>query len=145
MDHRPGKKEIAMLNIEKILTRLTLVKKTGDGRYLARCPAHEDRSPSLSIKEADDKILIRCFAGCDIESVLAALGLDFSDLFPPRPTHTRHQRHFKLELFPLLIQEALVCSIAAKDAIDGKLNASDLKRVNQAIETIFRIKREVNS
>ena len=41
---------------------------------MARCPAHDDRTPSLSIRDADDgKVLVRCHAGCDQERVIAAL------------------------------------------------------------------------
>jgi len=48
-------------------------RKTGGG-WMARCPAHHDRDPSLSIREAEDgKILIYCHAGCDQEHVIAAL------------------------------------------------------------------------
>ena len=48
-------------------------RKAGGG-WTARCPAHDDRTPSLSIREADDnKVLVRCHAGCDQERVIAAL------------------------------------------------------------------------
>jgi hypothetical protein len=48
-------------------------RKVGGG-WMARCPAHEDREPSLSIQEADDgKVLIYCHAGCDQAQVIAAL------------------------------------------------------------------------
>ena len=45
------------------------------GSYgIARCPGHDDREPSLSIREAEDgKILIRCHAGCDQKRVISAL------------------------------------------------------------------------
>ena len=44
------------------------------GGWTARCPAHEDRKPSLSICDADDgKVLVRCHAGCDQEQVIAKL------------------------------------------------------------------------
>ena len=66
----------------KILERLEGVKRTGDGRWTARCPAHDDRSPSLSIKEIDDRVLMHCFGGCETSAVLAAVGLNMSDLFP---------------------------------------------------------------
>ncbi|HZL06411.1 MAG TPA: CHC2 zinc finger domain-containing protein [Coriobacteriia bacterium] len=70
--------------IDRVLERLAHVKKAG-GRYQARCPAHDDRTPSLSITETDDgKVLLRCWAGCDTEAVLAAMGLTWRDLFPPR-------------------------------------------------------------
>ena len=42
-------------------------------RWMARCPAHEDRSPSLSIGERDSRVLVHCFAGCEQEVVLASL------------------------------------------------------------------------
>ena len=48
-------------------------RKAGGG-WMARCPAHDDREPSLSIRDADDgKVLVRCHAGCDQERVIAAL------------------------------------------------------------------------
>ena len=47
-------------------------RKAGLG-WIARCPAHEDREPSLSIREADCKVLVRCHAGCDQCNVIAAL------------------------------------------------------------------------
>jgi hypothetical protein len=53
-------------------------RKAGSG-WTARCPAHDDRTPSLSIRDADDnKVLVHCHAGCDQERVIAmlqALGL----------------------------------------------------------------------
>jgi putative DNA primase/helicase len=42
--------------------------------WIARCPAHDDREPSLSIRDADDgKVLVRCHAGCDQDRVIATL------------------------------------------------------------------------
>lgn len=51
--------------------------------WVARCPAHEDKAPSLRIDEADGKTLLRCHAGCDTRDVLSALGLQMTDLFDP--------------------------------------------------------------
>ncbi len=54
-----------------------------NGYYMASCPAHEDRKPSLSITQGEDgKVLLHCFAGCEKAKILAALGLDAGDLFP---------------------------------------------------------------
>jgi len=54
-----------------------------NGRYQAKCPAHEDRSPSLSIKEATDgRVLIHCHAGCEVADVVESVGLELGDLFP---------------------------------------------------------------
>lgn len=53
------------------------------GYVMASCPAHPDRSPSLEVRPNDDgtKILVKCQAGCETESVLAALGVEYSQLF----------------------------------------------------------------
>ena len=52
-------------------------------RWMARCPAHDDRTPSLSIAlTADGRALLHCFAGCDAEHVLASVGLSWRDLAP---------------------------------------------------------------
>ena len=73
------------MNVELLLSRLDRVKQSGDGRWLARCPAHEDRGPSLSIRETDDgRVLVHCFAGCNTPDVLASVGLSLPDLFPER-------------------------------------------------------------
>jgi hypothetical protein len=51
----------------------------GHGRYLAKCPAHPDRSPSLSIREGrDGRVLLHCFAGCKTEDVLKELSLTWA-------------------------------------------------------------------
>ena len=56
--------------------------ESGSG-WMACCPAHDDQNPSLSISEGKDgRVLLNCFAGCSNDSVLAALGLTESDLFP---------------------------------------------------------------
>jgi len=63
-----------------LLSRLKGVRRNGTS-FLALCPGHPDGEPSLSITEADDKILIKCFAGCKIEDILKPLGLELRDLF----------------------------------------------------------------
>jgi hypothetical protein len=67
---------------KEILTRLQGVKPEGKG-WKAKCPAHDDKSPSLSITEGSDgRALIHCHAGCKPEAICAALGLTLADLFP---------------------------------------------------------------
>lgn len=68
------------MNAETILARLQGVRRPGDG-WTAKCPAHEDRSPSLSVSEHNGKILLHCFAGCTTKSVCAALGMEMRELF----------------------------------------------------------------
>ena len=57
-------------------------KKSGRGKYLARCPAHPDKNASLAIAEGKVGILVKCMShGCDTKDVLAAVGLGYRDLF----------------------------------------------------------------
>ncbi|HOK13508.1 MAG TPA: CHC2 zinc finger domain-containing protein [Candidatus Kapabacteria bacterium] len=68
----------------EILSRLEKVKPTGYNQYIACCPAHNDKNPSLSVKYDDknDKVLLHCFAGCSHEEIIGALGLE-----PPSGYH----------------------------------------------------------
>jgi len=70
-----------MGNVVTLLDRLERVRQTAPGRWIARCPAHQDRSPSLSVRELDGRILLHDFGGCEVGAVLTALGLEMSDLF----------------------------------------------------------------
>ena len=63
------------------LALLKGVKRNGNNGWLALCPGHNDREPSLSIKEADGKILVKCFAGCELADILKPLNLEPKDLF----------------------------------------------------------------
>jgi len=69
------------VTIEEFLSRLEGVRQVSDGSWMALCPAHDDRNPSLSIQLADDRILIHCFAGCSPQTVVRAMGLEMKDLF----------------------------------------------------------------
>lgn len=67
---------------DTLIAKLQGVKPTGKGRWMAKCPAHEDGSPSLSIRELDDgRVLIHDFGGCETSAVLQALNLGLNDLF----------------------------------------------------------------
>lgn len=68
-----------------IIDRLDKVRPNGPGRWMACCPAHGDRRASLSVREFDSGVVgLKCFAGCTVDEVVAALGLRLEDLFPPR-------------------------------------------------------------
>ena len=65
---------------EEFISRLDKVKKTASG-WQACCPAHDDRNPSLSVAKGDDgRILTKCHAGCTVAEIVAAMGLQSSDL-----------------------------------------------------------------
>jgi hypothetical protein len=70
-----------LMTVEEIISRLQ-AKRSGQG-WQARCPAHDDRTPSLAINEgADGRVLLHCHAGCSTDSILGVLGLTHRDLFP---------------------------------------------------------------
>jgi len=69
------------LPVENLVSRLR-AKRSGKG-WKAKCPAHDDHEPSLSIDEgADGRVLVNCLAGCTLDAVLCAAGLEKRDLFP---------------------------------------------------------------
>ena len=59
--------------LENIASGLKKVKWCGDSRFVACCPAHDDRNPSFTAKDDNGKILVKCFAGCTQDEVIDAL------------------------------------------------------------------------
>ena len=83
------------MSADALISKLDKVKRTGNDRWQARCPAHDDKGPSLSIRETEDgRVLVHCFAGCSVPEIVQAVGLELSDLFPPRLNgdHARPER-----------------------------------------------------
>ena len=74
------------MTLDELLTRLEVVKKAGNG-FVARCPAHDDRSPSLTISEGTDgRILMHCQAGCETPDICSKLNITMADLMPENPS-----------------------------------------------------------
>ena len=68
------------MTVDALLHRLEGVRSCGRG-WKARCPAHEDRNPSLSVHEGDRGILLRCWAGCSVNEICAAIGMTVRQMF----------------------------------------------------------------
>lgn len=112
-----------------LLNHLPRVKKTGADRWMACCPAHQDKTASLAIKELPDgRVLLHCHAGCDPDSVLAAVGLTFSDLMPERL-----QGDFKPVRFAFSALDALRALVA--DLLFIRLCALSLAQGQALIES----------
>lgn len=130
------------MSADTLLSLLDKVKPTGKGRWVACCPAHADKRPSLSVREMDDgRILVHCFsAGCSVHEIVQAVGLELSDLFPPRTTgNARSERR------PFAAADALravgfealvVCAASAAMATGEPLSTVDRERLLQAGERI---------
>lgn len=130
-------------DIYSILNRLNKVRKAGDGKWSACCPAHADKSPSLSIRETEDgSILMHCFGGCSIDAVTGAIGMDVSDLFPTiengthavKPTKERISLN---SLISFLRNDLNLVVCAARMVKNGdKLSDSDFKALGRSIDRI---------
>jgi hypothetical protein len=80
-----------------------------NGQWSCQCPAHADKSPSLNVKQADDRIFLHCKAGCTWQEILGAMGLETQDMFdgdPPAPEDRvwyklkhKHDKERKAEMF----------------------------------------------
>ena len=70
------------VQIPDLLARLQGVQG-GNGAWKARCPAHDDHIPSLSVTAGrDGRVMLHCHAGCNTSAVVAATGIEWRDLFP---------------------------------------------------------------
>ena len=130
------------MTAEILLSKLDKVKRTGPNRWHARCPAHDDKGPSLSIRETDSgSTLVHCFAGCSVHEIVQAAGLELSDLFPPRIAgdYARPERRpFNASdaLRAIGFEALVVCAAAAALATGEPLSAVDRERLLQAGERI---------
>ena len=120
---------------EKLLPHLRGVKRTGPGRWIARCPTRDDKTPSLSIRELDDgALLLHDFGGDSVAAILGAVGLAMSELFPDRPQQPGtgrkpERRPFNAaDLIDLAAWESSIVAIIASDIISGKEGA-DFERL----------------
>lgn len=122
------------MSASDLISRLEFVRQLGENRWEARCPAHDDRDPSLSITEnADGRVLVKCFAGCGALDVITAVGLPWSALFPPdqeryRPVTRRNKD---------ADHERMVIAICEADRAAGKrLSKADKARELEAWKRI---------
>ena len=141
-----------MTPAEKFVQRLGKVKGR-NGSWTACCPAHDDKSPSLSIREGEDgRVLVHCFGGCDVQEVLGAVGMDMSDLFPEKQERYEVQTSkqmkpafYATDLLRIASIECLVVMIAAYDIRQGKkLSESDMDRLQIAQQRIEEVVQYAN-
>jgi hypothetical protein len=144
------------------LAALLKARPTGRGQWQAQCPAHPDRSPSLSIRDGQDgRVLVHCFAGCTLEQILVALKVQKRDLFagpPPsaeqlaaaRAAQIAHEqaarierktRHAAIERLKKL--EAIVEALGAKLARDPE-NEALARAFHQACDLLHQAELAVD-
>lgn len=111
------------MSAELLLSKLDKVKRTGKGTWIACSPAREDKHPSMTIRELDDgRVLVHDHGGSTVYEILDAIGLDISDLFPPRQTYGRPERRPfpAADALRAIGYEALVVSAAAVTLLSGE-------------------------
>jgi len=67
--------------LQDVLERLRGVRQQADGSWMALCPAHNDKEPSLHVSQQGEKVLLHCFAGCSFEAICDALHIKPHELF----------------------------------------------------------------
>ena len=120
------------MSADQLLARLEGVRSTGQGRWIARCPAHDDRSPSLSVRElSDGRVLVHCHAGCGATDIVDSIGLSLTDLFPDGPLY--HHAKGVLKRSERRAYYESTVEIAASDLRSGKrLGPADLQVLKEA-------------
>lgn len=138
----PHLRQSAVDPLDALLSRLESVRQHG-ARYVARCPAHDDKEPSLSLARGEDgRALVRCWAGCETRDVLSAVGLELRDLFAGNLTTEQRQHYRREHLEKERHFERLVIE-AAKGATDP-LSDEDMARLVLAQERIDQLDRELS-
>jgi len=130
-----------MANVDRLLASLDKVKRTREGHWVACCPAHADKTPSLHIRYIDDKVLLHCFGGCAVDEVVSSIGLTMAELMPERvpflgskPVKTRTPAS---DLLEFIYFEATIITNLAGDIMRGNtLSGEQFLRLRLAYERL---------
>ena len=140
-----------MSAIDQLLARLDAPKPTGRDRWRAACPVCGERNRStLSVGVGDSgAVLLRCFkSGCGPDEIAAALGLELSDLFPPKESHAGPMQRRRLlsagQALGLLGDESQLIALCAANIGHGvTLTDDDRARCLTAAGRIAYLRDEV--
>lgn len=139
--------------LERVLSRLDKVQKLDPkqhkARYMACCPAHDDKKPSLSVSLSQkDNVLLHCWSGCSSHEIVSALGMQMTDLFPPRNERTHHAKgrpaFNAYDAIAVVARDALLVMLAAAKLRNGEqLSEKDMDDLVSASGRCQRIAEEV--
>lgn len=132
----------------RILAACKKVRTTSPGSWVACCPAHEDRSPSMTVRETPDGMtLVHCFAGCSVEDICGATGVALEDLFPEKMPESRRMSAYRRRPFDAvtvlaaIASEAMVIGVTASDMhAKREISEEDYRRLWVAVQRINRAK-----
>lgn len=120
------------MTVHNLLNRLDKVKKTGKDSWKACCPAHGSTKQSLAVKDDNGKVLVHCFAeGCDILSVLGAVGLDMNDVQPRLQGEHKPQKKpfYAGDVLDIASDEVTIAYMIVKKMLDNTVNKNDMDRL----------------
>lgn len=119
--------------IDNFLSRLNKVRPRGENKWQACCPAHDDRSPSMSIEDTGDKILVRCHAECSVDDIMTAVGLTVSDLFrEPMSAEKRAEKKAYYSAEQRWMDELLITMADDRIAEGKKIDPGSIQSVLEA-------------
>lgn len=124
----------------EIAARFKAKAKPSARGFVARCPAHDDRHPSLAIAEGrDGRTLLRCFNGCEVEAITRAAGLSLSDLFVGMspPVRRARGRPIAADLYVALAREER--DFRERYGIEGLLRAGEINRIRSTVAQRYGI------
>lgn len=128
------------MHVHDILDKLEKVRQVKPDQWVACCPAHDDSSPSLAIRDAGDKILTRCYAGCTFPEIHEAMGLTARDFFADSKTpKSGIPGVSRRQIYKELAVELLTAYTVTRDRAEGKdIAAGDSERERLARQRITK-------
>lgn len=131
------------MKADAFISRCTKARETGRGTWIACCPGHDDKNPSMTVRELEDgRVLVHCFAGCSVEEILQSVGMEFDALFPddrPKADHSPSMRRPfpAADVLAALANELGVIAIIVGDVEEKReVSAADMTRLRLARQRV---------
>lgn len=132
------------MTIETLLSRLHKVKRRGNNQWMACCPVHQEKTPSLSIKDDNGTILLHCFGcGAGGVDVCGALGVEPSELFPPsdgfeasKKRPVRNTGHEPDQVLFAVVMEIVAVQLIAEEMAKNCIDEATKLRLDMAVKRI---------
>lgn len=124
------------MSIESFLNKLHTVRPKGANKWIALCPCHDDKSPSLAISDDAGIVLMHCF-GCGANAVEIAerLGVDLSELFPDGITYDKQQQKYfpADQVLAALKVESAVLYLISKQMLSGTITTETKNEIYKSM------------
>lgn len=135
------------MSVHILLNKLNKVKKTGNDKWVACCPAHNGTKQSLAIRDDNGKVLIHCFAeGCAIMDILGAVGLSLDDIQPKLAGEFKSQKRpfYAGDILEISRDEMMVAYMICKKMLDATVNANDMERLLKCTSRLAHATEQAN-